>query len=82
MAAREIWWNHIFLHNTTPKAHRDTISVSTCMFSMSKQFNCDIYTHLGLLIYCKFNMAEIKNGWKELERYMYITSLHTLLFPE
>ncbi len=38
--------------------------------------------HLGLLIHCKLNMAEIKNGWKESERYMYITSLHTLLFLE
>ncbi len=38
--------------------------------------------HLGPLIHCKLNMAEIKNGWKQSERYMYITSLDTLLFLE
>ncbi len=42
-------WNHIFLHITAHKAHRETILMSAYVFNV-KQSNGDIYIYLGLLI--------------------------------
>ena len=63
-------WNHIFLLKLLKHIATRSRCLHMCFQRLTIQWWH--YMHLGLLIHCKLNMPEIKNGWEQSETLYYL----------